>query len=95
MMSETLQNQHSVIIGREFHADLLFWEWAINRNLLQTGEAISAPCYTALKPPAKRHYLSDASFESVGGHYVEKKAIRRYDLPPAVTAAVKRKAKRR
>ena len=69
------RNQHSGRLGRELHADLLVLKWATNRKLLQIGEATSAPCYTALKRPAKRHYLSDASFQAVGGYCVEKKVF--------------------
>ena len=76
------KNQNVVGLGSEFHVDLfwkfhadLFWKWAINHKLLQAGEAVSAPCYTALKRPARRHYLSDASFEAVGGYCVEKKGF--------------------
>ena len=87
------KNQNRTVeLGREFHADLLFWKWAIDHELLLEGEALSAPCYTAIKRPAKRHYLSDASFESVGGFCVEKKVFWRYDLPTELTAERKRKA---
>ena len=48
-----------------------------------------------LKRPPKRHYLSDASFEAVGGYGVEKKKYWRYDLPPGLTHELKRKAERR
>ena len=82
-----------VELGREFHGYLLFWEWwAKEHELLLEGEALIAPCYTAIKRPAKRHYLSDASFESVGGFCVEKKVFWRYDLPTELTAELKRKA---
>ena len=67
------RNQNVVCLGSEFHADLRFWKWAINHKLLQVGQAVSASCFTALKRPAKRHCLSDASFEAVGGYCVEKK----------------------
>ena len=43
---------NTVSLGREFHADLLFWKWAIDHELLQVGETLSAPCYAALKRPA-------------------------------------------
>ena len=90
------KNQNrKVDLGREFHADLLFWKWAIDHELLQEGEALSAPCYTAIKRPAKRHYLSDASFEAVGGFCVERMVFWRYDLPKELTAELKRKAARR
>ena len=76
---------------REFHADLLFWKWTIDHELLLEGEALSAPCHTAIKRPAKGHYVSDASCEAVGGFCVERKAFRRYDLPKALTAELGRK----
>ena len=66
------RNQKVVCLGSDFHADLRFWKRAINEKLLHVGEAVSAPCYTALNRSAKRHYLSDASFEAVGGYGVEK-----------------------
>ena len=34
---------HTVELGREFHADLLFWKWAIDHELLLEGEVFSAP----------------------------------------------------
>ena len=39
-------------LGREFHANLLFWEWAIDHELLLEGEALSSHCYTAVNRPA-------------------------------------------
>ena len=90
------RNQNVVCLGSEFHADLRFWKWAINHKLLQVGQAVSASCFTALKRPAKRHYLSDASFEAVGGYCVENKIYYwRYDLPLELTQELKRKAERR
>ena len=88
------RNQNRVHLGRKFHADLLFWKWAINHKLLEVGEAFSLPCCTALTCPAKRHYFSDASFKEVGEYWVEKNVYWRYDLPPALTK-LKRKAERR
>ena len=76
------RNQNVVSLGAQFHADLLFCKWAINCKLLQAGEAVSAPCYTALQRPTIRHYLFDASFHAVGGYCVERKVFWRYDLPP-------------
>ena len=62
-------------LGKEFQAGLLFWKWAIDHELLVEGEALSAPCYMAIKRSDKRHYLSDASFEAVAGCCVEKKVF--------------------
>ena len=86
------EQNHIVGLGREFHADLLFWKWAIDHELMRVGEALSAPCYAAMKRAPKRHYLSDASFEAVGGYCVERRVYWRYDLPTALTAELKRKA---
>ena len=83
---------HTVGLGREFQADLFLWKWAIDHELLLEREALSAPCYTAIKRPAKRHYLSDASFEAVGGFCVERKVFWRYYLPKELTAEPKRKS---
>ena len=64
---------HTVNLGRELHADL-FGKWAINHELLQAGETLSARWYSTLKRPAKRHYLSDASFKAMPGYCVERRA---------------------
>lgn len=40
---------HGVSLGREFQVDLLFRKCAINKKLLQVGESLSAPCYSAMK----------------------------------------------
>ena len=85
----------TVGLGREFHANLLFWKWAIDHELLHEGEARSAPCYTAIKRPENRHYLSDASFEAVGGFCAKRKVVLRYDLPKELMAELKGKADRR
>ena len=70
------KNQNRTVgFGREFHADLFFWNWAIDHELLHEGEALSAPCYTAIQRHAQRHCLSDASFEEVCGFCVERKGI--------------------
>ena len=78
-------------LDRVFHADLLFMKWVIDDGLLQAGETLSAPCYSALKRLAKRHHLSDASVEAVGGCCVEKSVYWRYDLPKELTAELQRK----
>lgn len=80
-----------VEFGREFHADL-FRKLSVNNDLLLQGEALRAPCYTAIKRPAKRHYLSDASFDVVDVFCVERKAFWRDDLPKELTTELKRNA---
>ena len=42
------QHNHAVRLGREFRADLLFWKWAIDHELMRVGESLSAPCYAAM-----------------------------------------------
>ena len=42
------RTQNVVRLDREFHAELLFWKWAISRKLLQVWEEVSAPCYLSL-----------------------------------------------
>ena len=73
--SAKLTQTRTVEIGGEFHADLLFKMWVIDHALLLEGEALSAPCYTAIKRPAKKHSLSDARFEAAGRFCVEKENI--------------------
>ena len=88
------RNQNVVPLGSEFYADLSFWKWAISQKLLQSGGAGFAPCYTAVRPPA-RHYLSDASFEAMGGYCIEHRLYWRYDLPPELTQELTEKVERR
>ena len=61
------KQSHSVERGREFHDDLDFWRWAIDHELLTAGESPGTPCFAAIKRPAKTYYLSDASFDAIGG----------------------------
>ena len=76
-------------LDREFNADLLLMKWVIDHELSQAGETLSAPCYSALKCPAKRRYLSDTSVEAVGGYCVERRVHWRCDLPEELTAKLK------
>ena len=89
------RNQNVVPLGSEFHADFSFWKGVISQKLLQSGEAVFAACYTALRRPANWHYLCDASFEAVGGYCLEHRMYWRYDLPPELTQELKQKAERR
>ena len=59
------KQSHSVEPGRDFHYDLDFWRWATDHELLTTKESLSAPCFAAIKRPAKTYYLSDASFDAI------------------------------
>ena len=86
---------HSVELGREFHDDLDFWRWAIDEELLITGKPLTAPCYAAVKRHAVRHYLSDASFDAIGGYCKELRVYWRYDLPPVLSVELKQKAAQR
>ena len=45
--------------------------------------------------PRKGYYLSDASFDAIGGFCLKFKIYWRYDLPLALSAELKRKAARR
>lgn len=83
---------HLVILGREFHDDLEFWRWAIEQGLLTAGESLSAPCFADVRREAKRVYLSDASFDAIGGFCEKLKVYWRYDLPLDFSAELKRKA---
>ena len=83
---------HIVDLGKEFHADLEFWRWAIQHELVAAGESLSAPCFVQLARPPKRKYLSDASFDAIGGYCTELRTHWRYDLPLDFSAELKRKA---
>ena len=89
------KQSHFVEIGREFHDDLNFWRWTIDHELLTAGESLSAPCFTAIKRPAKKYYLSDATFNAIGGFCRKLRIYWRYDLPLALSAELKRKAAHR
>ena len=89
------KQSHSVELGREFHDDLDFWRWAIDHELLTAGESLSAPCFAAIKRPAKRYYLSGASFDAIGGFCRKLRICWSYNLPIALSAELKRKAARR
>lgn len=92
----TSKNQsHRVELGREFHDDMDFWRWTIDEELLITGASLNAPCFAAVKRPAKRLYLSDASFDAIGGYCLELRIYWRYDLPLDCSAKLKRKAANR
>ena len=94
-ISHSKNQSHSVELKREFHDDLDFWRWAIDEKLLTAGASLSAPCYAAIKRMPKRLYLSDASFEAIGGYCKKRRVYWRYDLPLAFSAELKRKAARR
>ena len=81
-----IHQRDMVSLDREFHTNLLFMKWVIDHDLLQAGEAPRAPCYSALKCPAKRHHLSDASFEAVGGYCIGRSVYWRYELREELTA---------
>ena len=83
-----------VSLGHEFHADLLL-EVGHRPRAPASRETLSAPCYSALKRPEKGHFLSDASFEAVGGYCVERRAYRRCDLSEELTVEIKCKAELR
>ena len=57
----------------------------IDNELLLERKARSAPCYAAIKRPAKRHHLSDASFDAVDNCCVERKVFWRHEVPQELT----------
>ena len=86
---------HVVELGREFHDDLDYFRGAIEHELLTAGESLNAPCYGVVKRQPKRLYLSDASFDAIGGFCPEKRVFWRYDLPLDFATELKQKAARR
>ena len=89
------KQSYSVELGREFHDDLEFWRWNIDRELLTAGESLSAPCFAAIKRPAKIYYQSDASFDAIGGFCRKLRIYWKCDIPLAIPAELKLKAARR
>ena len=67
----------------------------MDHKLLMAGESLSAPCFAAMKHPAKIYYLSDASFDAIDGFCRKLRIYGRYDLSLALSAELKRKAARR
>ena len=51
--------------------------------------------FATIKRPAKLYYLSDASFDAIGGFCGKFRIYRRYDSPLALSAELKRKPARR
>jgi len=95
--SETKQRRTKTLVdlGWEFHGDIAFWKWAIEHRLVESGESLNAPFYAHIQRPPVRRYLSDASFEAVGGYCPELKIFWRYTLDVKLTAELKRKARAR
>ena len=65
------------------------------RGTPTAGSSLNAPCYAAVKRLPKRHYLSDASLDAIGGYCTELRINWRYELPVAFSTELKRKAARR
>ena len=58
-------------------------------------ESLSASCFAAIKRPAKIYYLSDASFDAIGGFCRKLRIYWRCHLTFALSAELKRKGARR
>jgi len=90
--SRQTREKRQVRLGWEFHGDLEFWRWALEVKLAEKGESLSAFFFNHVQRTPFRHYLSDASFDAVGGHCPEIKVFWRYQFQPEFTAELKRKA---
>ena len=69
-----------VALGPEFHADLEFWRWFVDKGADARGGVLSAPMYHLLERPAQRTSFSDASKTTDGGYCLETGVYWRYDL---------------
>ena len=70
-----------VALGPEFHADLDFCRWFVDRGVDARGGVLSAPMYRfLLDRPAQHTWFLDASKTAVGGYFLETGVHWRYDL---------------
>ena len=69
-----------VALGPEFHADLEFWPWFVDKGVHARGGVFSAPMYHLLEHPAQRTLFSGTSKTTVGGYCLETSVYWRYDL---------------
>ena len=69
-----------VALGPEFHADLEFWRWFVDKGVDARGGVLLAPMYHLLERPAQRTMFSDASRTAVAGYCLETGVYWRYDL---------------
>ena len=74
-----------VKLGWEFHNDIAFWNWAIDKKLVSAGESLGAPFYAHVERTPSRRYYSNASFTAVGGFGPALQVYWRYDLNPHLT----------
>ena len=84
-----------VDLGWEFHDDIAFWKWAIDKQLVRKGESLGAPIYDHIMRAPARRYYSDASFTAIGGFCPELKVYWRYSLAEAFTLELKRQSVRK
>ena len=69
-----------VALGPEFHADLEFWWWLVDKGVDPRGGVLSAPMYHFQERPAQRTLFSDESNTPAGGYCLETGVYWRYDL---------------
>ena len=81
-----------VDLGWEFHNDIAFWRWTMDRQLVRKGESLCAPIYDHIMRAPARRYYSDASFTAIGGFFPELKVYWRYSLAEALTLELKEKS---
>ena len=67
-------------LGPEFHADLEFWRWFVDKGVDARGGVLSAAMYHLLECPAQRTLFSDASKTAVGGYFLQTGVYWHYDL---------------
>ena len=89
--SRQARTRKMVGLGREFHGDIAFWKWVLRQPLATRGESLSASFLLHVKRTPARLYLSDASFDAIGGHCPELKIFWRYTISAALSTELKRK----
>ena len=67
-----------VALGPEFHADLEFWRWLVDKGVDARSGVLSVLMYHLLELPAQRTLFSNASRTDVGGYCLETGVYRRY-----------------
>jgi hypothetical protein len=76
-----------VSIGKEVHADLEMWRWCVRNN-----STLSTPIVTHIKRQPIQTWLSDASFEAIGGCCVESGIWWRFNLTQEMMTRVQKEA---
>ena len=64
----------------DFVANVGWWRWYVQQGNTKEGRRIAAPFYRSMKQTPEKGWFSDASYEAIGGFYVETGVYWRYQL---------------